>query len=357
MTAPGWLKAILMIVAGWMFAVEIFAFPPPGCWIRDGLSLESGAVWLLCEQGVLLHSADSGESWTQVQLPAQGNLRALALARERDLIIVGENGQIWLGEDYGQRWQRVPSGVNRNLNDVVFVGAEGWAVGAYGTILHSPDGGRSWESQRSFTTSSLEGVFFLDSQHGWAVGWAGTILRTNNGGKFWQAVTVAGLASTLTAVEFKNPMEGWIVGAPSLVLKTTDGGQSWTRVGVPLAGWLSAVHLVGDRVYIAGEHLIVSEDGGQSWRQLQTPAEEPLISVWVQAGRLWVLGSHTILASADGGRSWKRWPAAPEPQLGRVGKGWSCWPEREPRLIRWSSEGHRPAEKQVVSYQYLTARS
>jgi photosystem II stability/assembly factor-like uncharacterized protein len=63
------------------------------------------------------------------------------------------------------------------LLDVKFVDAlEGWAVGDEGTILHTTDGGRRWQNERSPTTHALERIFFTDRTHGWAVGFGGTII-------------------------------------------------------------------------------------------------------------------------------------------------------------------------------------
>src|SRR5512134_2717204 len=58
-----------------------------------------------------------------------------------------------------------------HLYDVcVLNGANAWAVGAFGTIFHSADGGATWEAQSSGTTEHLFSVDFADEKHGWAVG-------------------------------------------------------------------------------------------------------------------------------------------------------------------------------------------
>ena len=58
----------------------------------------------------------------------------------------------------------------------------GWAVGSYGTIITTTDGGVNWTSQESRTGYDLNSVYFTDSNTGWAVGRSGTILHTTNGG-------------------------------------------------------------------------------------------------------------------------------------------------------------------------------
>lgn len=56
------------------------------------------------------------------------------------------------------------------------------AVGDFGTIIRTDDGGATWTLQSSGTTNSLLGVSFVDANTGIAVGDSGTILRTDDGG-------------------------------------------------------------------------------------------------------------------------------------------------------------------------------
>ncbi len=67
----------------------------------------------------------------------------------------------------------------QNLNSTFFINASiGWAVGKFGTIVHTFDGGASWSTQTSGTTQNLLFVQFTDASNGWAAGTSGTILET-----------------------------------------------------------------------------------------------------------------------------------------------------------------------------------
>ena len=61
-----------------------------------------------------------------------------------------------------------------------------WAAGGGGRIVHSEDGGATWDPSASGTTNDLNEIRFLDERHGWAVGAGNTILRTTNGGGNWR---------------------------------------------------------------------------------------------------------------------------------------------------------------------------
>src|SRR5258705_13656772 len=62
---------------------------------------------------------------------------------------------------------------------------DAWAVGNYGAIYHTLNGGKTGEPRDSGTKSPLFSVDFADADHGWAVGKAGEILGTADGGKTW----------------------------------------------------------------------------------------------------------------------------------------------------------------------------
>src|SRR5215212_3688783 len=59
---------------------------------------------------------------------------------------------------------------------------EAWAV-AYTDILHTTDGGATWENQPRPGYQNLYAVDFFDNQHGIAMG--NTTLYTRNGGATW----------------------------------------------------------------------------------------------------------------------------------------------------------------------------
>ena len=102
-----------------------------------------------------------------------------------------------------------------------------WAVGSFGSIYHSADGGRQWERQDSGYIDPLYGVSFVSEQEGWISGKSGLILHTTDGGNTWQRQTT-GTTHHLFNLAFVDAQRGIAVGDYGIVLQTTDGGQSWT---------------------------------------------------------------------------------------------------------------------------------
>ncbi len=125
-----------------------------------------------------------------------------------------------------------------NLRDVSVMDAmTATAVGSYGTIIRTEDGGETWEEQESGVDVSLVAVSFVTPDIGVAVGGMirmgdGTlaVLRTIDGGETWtKQVRVAETPYTTYQVDvfFADPDTGVIALNSGKVRLTNDGGSTW----------------------------------------------------------------------------------------------------------------------------------
>ena len=101
---------------------------------------------------------------------------------------------------------------------------EGWAVGLFGTVLHTVNGGKTWKPSKLSRQLSkldeseniwLDAVYFVSSDIGWVVGINGRIFHTDDGGKTWvrqESYT----QNFLDDVFFISETEGWSVGKEGL---------------------------------------------------------------------------------------------------------------------------------------------
>lgn len=94
----------------------------------------------------------------------------------------------------------------------------GWAVGNWGTILHTTDGGDTWTLQTSgISDEHLLRVAAIDDTHAWVVGIDGSLLSTSNGGESW-VQHETGSGQGLWDLAFCDPCLGTIVGSSGTVL-------------------------------------------------------------------------------------------------------------------------------------------
>ncbi len=121
--------------------------------------------------------------------------------------LVGEGGLAMLTRDLGHTWQTptspIPAGAasHFDFHDLSVRNTKVWIVGAPGTrVFYTPDAGLSWQIFRTNHNAPLRAVHFADDQHGWAVGDFGTILATADGGQTWQRQRTGGTRAALLAV-------------------------------------------------------------------------------------------------------------------------------------------------------------
>jgi photosystem II stability/assembly factor-like uncharacterized protein len=206
-----------------------------------------------------------------------------------------------------------------------------WAVGYWGTILRSSDGGRTWSQPDTPTAKSLFGISFADEKTGWAVGAAGTILRSSDGGGSWTAQPVEivdemgdrrRLDTNLFSVAAISSTLAWAVGDLGMVLRTRDG-EKWEQVAFDAASYAdqnvperllnSVVFTSATDGWIAGEFatLLRTSDGGETWigqRQISgAPDDLYVFGLSAAAGgpaaAVGLAGS--VLVSSEAGALWE----------------------------------------------------
>ncbi len=280
---------------------------PNDCWLRDAASTNSGVVFLLCEQGGLFKSKDLSE-WETIRIPAPDRVRAVHFLDESHGVVAGDSGLLMITSDGGKTWDKRPSGTRESLATVHGAGRKVWAGGQGGVILHSDDGGLTWQSQRTFTTRTIESVYFLDGNRGWAAGWSGLLLRTTDGGNFWQQINVPGLWEPLSAIRFRDPQNGWAVGMNGVVLRTRDGGATWQRQPVPTRSWLTSLDFgPNGTIWVAAEYqLLRSDDGGETWQVLPHDGAMAVTRVVPTRDSVLGIGPGFLITRSRGERSWLR---------------------------------------------------
>lgn len=288
---------IALLCLGWQAGVLRAAAP---CSIQRAAAAEPH-VWLLCDQRHLFVSPDRGATWQARRLPADVELRAVAMLDARRGFIAGDGGTLLATTDGAETWRRVPVPTGENLTSIHFAGELGWISGWSGVILHSPDGGRNWERQDSGIQQGLESVYFADPRHGWAVGWVGAILRTADGGRTWERVRTPSTLWSLDAVYFRDPKQGWAVGFGGLILASDDGGETWRQQESPVQAWLrSVVFDHAGRGWIGSDNgLLVSDDGGGSWRYVPVENTVFIHQVLPLSDSVWAVGQFGVLRQTD----------------------------------------------------------
>ena len=285
--------------------------------------------------GALVSTGDGSWFWRAPQ--PFGNWLVAAASMGDTVWAVGDGGTIAVSHDGGATWQAQRSGASLALLDIQFLDAsEGWAVGGrpfgdsdyevrgVNTILHTTDGGDTWQKQVSSGGSGLVALCVVDTSHAWAVGSGGVVLCTSDGGATW-VKRPTGVRTGLTAVHFSDALHGWVGGERGRLLRTSDGGRTWralrlaswaTRLRVLKPDFVDALHgyaIFGDPDGFvqmgSGRVVAATDDGGRTWRKIAWGAE--FTAVGASSGAVWTAAlvrdeAVQYALSTDGGVSWER---------------------------------------------------
>ena len=221
--------------------------------------------WAVAEAGVVLHTINGGSVWQRQVSGTQQDLLSVFFADEKHGWCVGSGGEIIHTDDGGKTWQQQKSGTSWNLFDVHFTSKQrGWAVGLNGTMLSTVNGGANWKLSSlsgRYPSFFLDAVTFITPEIGWVVGldlrslgMDGLILHTENGGKTWQRQE-SYTGNFLDDVFFISETEGWIVGKEGLVLHTKDSGQNWRPQHTNTKTDLKAIYISSkDSGWVVGQN-------------------------------------------------------------------------------------------------------
>lgn len=205
------------------------------------------------------------------------------------------------------------------INALAFTGQQGYAVGDFGTILSTPDGGSTWKGLSSGTFTSLSVVQTIDADSFFAGG--GCVgRRSDDGGKTFTRVAFTPVESScrqpLAAVAFVSPLIGYVVVADGTVLRTDNNGQSFAqKVAVPgtQAGGggplkVNDIHFLDASNGIAATSdgkLYRTADGANSWTVVNDTQRQVREILFFDAKNGVAVGDQSIfLATDDAGLTW-----------------------------------------------------
>lgn len=285
--------------------------------ITDLLPQDNGYL-MTGERGLLLHWQGKGD-WQQLNSPVSVGLTAATQLADGTLVAVGQDAAILRRNAGSDSWQKVfdgydltrlqikalkkhqqaleqaiahpdedadideleyqleetgfnledaeaelESGPNKPLLDIAISDGRLFAVGAYGTLLQSDDGGSSWQLQSHLLDNPSR--FHLNA-----------ITRSDDGSLV-------------------------IVGESGLGFTSRDNGNSWTMLDLPYGGSLfgiTAQNNTGNLVAFGLQgNLMISRDNGQSWAHRHIDAGASLLGGTVtDSGEVYLVGHGGLVAS------------------------------------------------------------
>ncbi len=286
------------------------------------------------ERGHIVYSEDSGKTWTQARVPTTVTLTRLFFTDDKTGWAVGHEGNILVSNDGGVNWevqrQGMTAQVKINKDNVELAKARVKELKTKLKKAAGKDKESDIEEQLDEADFELEDakalvkepasppplmdIWFADAERGFAVGAYGTLLYTANGGDEWQdwSRKVDNVDQLhLNGIDGSDDGKLWIASEWGNVFRSEDWGESWEQVETGYEGsFFGALYNpTHDSVYAYGlrGHIYRSTDGGSEWAEVESHASASLFGASVNAdGRMVFVGSGgTVTSSSDNGETFE----------------------------------------------------
>lgn len=264
-------------------------------------------VFVAGENGILLFSDDGGARWQQASVPVSVTLTAVHFANAQKGWAVGHSGVVLATADAGRTWVRQLDGRQIGdlpqeasaadaesspapnpgdpLLDVLFLDEnEGFALGAFGLLLHTADGGAHWTRASSRLPNPdgnhLYGIRLIGDRL-YVVGERGAVFASNDRGARFEALKTPYDGSYFGVVG--NPQGELVVfGLQGRAFASADHGRTWADVsGGADSAWTGAATLADGRMVMVGQAGEVRMQAGVSDRIDLLQGKQPPLSAVV----------------------------------------------------------------------------
>ncbi|TRO12046.1 glycosyl hydrolase [Ectopseudomonas mendocina] len=248
-------------------------------------------------------------------------------------------------DDGGHSWKQVPSPVSSDLVQVRFSDERnGWIVGHDSVLLHTSDGGGSWQVQldgrrllallqdwygqraedgdavaddmlrevgMAMSTSATPDVLaapfldvlFDDRGHGFVVGAFGMILHSRDAGATWEPWierTDNDRRMHLYGLDERHGVF-YVAGEQGLLMRLEPQTGRFVALEVPYGGTFFGVRALDGLLLVHGlrGNLFASRDDGQQWQKVETGLDSSLVSLVERGGKLVVVSQGGQMAAVN----------------------------------------------------------
>lgn len=236
--------------------------------------------------GQIMRSDNGGADWELEKAPNQAAYLGVSNAGDY-AVAVGQMGIIAYRDRQGG-WALAESNTQERLFDVaVNASGTGIAVGAFGALLRTTDGGKTWAEAApqwkgvfrdgngrlgDFFAPSMYTVQVSDGGHVWVGGELALVMTSDDGGLNWTIRNAGGndeqgVEPTISAVHVRKDGVGYAVGQEGFVLRTKDSGHTWEALARPTKANLLGVASKKDGTVVmtAMRDMRISRDEGRTF--------------------------------------------------------------------------------------------
>jgi photosystem II stability/assembly factor-like uncharacterized protein len=168
---------------------------------------------------VIYHTTDGGNEWT-IQYEGTDYLRTIYFNSTNIGWAAGDNGQLFCTKNGGKQWIQSPRADIIHYRTIVGVSADtAWAAGGYqyGALYLSNNGGVKWQVIDDNNLAHINCISILNKNEIWLAGDRGTIIYSPNGGRTWLTQTIK-TNEDIKFIKFFNSGYGIAIGDKGTIL-------------------------------------------------------------------------------------------------------------------------------------------
>ncbi len=204
----------------------------------------SGKILIVCDNGILLISKESGNSWSKFQLTDNSNLNSILFPDESVGYVAGDRGKIFRIENGGEDLIDLSIAPYFHLKDAAFYDPENGVVAGskevhidgrtyfLPAILITSDYGQSWTEKHFDFRGQLNSVSYTSEGNLLAVGNSGLILKSSDSGNTWNTIPLD-VITNLNSVKVCPDYTTIIAGDGGTLLYSYDFGEDWNALTLP----------------------------------------------------------------------------------------------------------------------------
>jgi len=302
-------------------------------WVQ---ALDASTLWFTWGNGVYL-TRDGGTSWKFLSVSSESSSYFYdqpQLQRvDAATLLLQYASRFYRSIDGGTNWHQVlggsPKEANSKLMGLWFFNAkQGFALSADGFLLHTTDGGANWDRQAvgpqpgCRSSCAAARLQFLSATQGWML-LDGQASQTSDGGRTWTTPLTSTLPGPLSDLHFVDIRRGWGVVNNGNIYATSDGGVTWTLSSAPAQAY-SSVRFANASLGLAvgpSGRIARTIDGGATWSSRASATRQDFTRVaFVDADTAWAIGNNgAVSRSGDGGATWTQLPVPTSVGLHDIG--------------------------------------
>ena len=254
-------------------------------------------VVVVSSTGAVLRSDDNGANWERFDLSGRPSLIDVSSCPSGDFYALDTQHQIWRLLSGSDEW--IMSLLDTRESTLSIHCAPDntvWVTASFSTLYSSRDNAASWQEFTLDEDLQFTKIRFFDDQVGIAVGEFGTVLITSDGGTNWERGGDIPNEYYPMAAHFRDQQTGWVGGLDGVIWATTDGAQTWQRQQSANKAPIYGIDATDERVFAVGGSGTLVEYVDGEWQLL---AGAPPVLSYLRG--LNILSNQSLLVAGGAG--------------------------------------------------------